>query len=87
MASPGYLGESSQVRGDPYFTEIISQKMRVPARLRVGHDGLTEVEKSEDMLPVYSMHVPERLALTGELQTDVSGKCDAFDPLNYTPII
>ncbi|XP_066501493.1 mitochondrial fission factor-like isoform X1 [Hoplias malabaricus] len=65
MATPGFMGEGSQVRGgDPYFTEIISKKMRVPERLRVGHGSLAEEQRPEDLLPVYSMHVPDRLALT-----------------------
>ncbi|KAI4897559.1 hypothetical protein NFI96_020842 [Prochilodus magdalenae] len=65
MATPVYMGEGSQVRrGDPYFTEIISQRMQVPNRLRVGHGGLAEEKEPEDLLPVYSMHVPDRLALT-----------------------
>ncbi|KAL6470314.1 hypothetical protein MHYP_G00214330 [Metynnis hypsauchen] len=65
MAAPVYLGEGSQVRGgDPYFTEVISKRMRVPDRLRVGHGNLTEEQRPEDLLPVYSMHVPDRLALT-----------------------
>ncbi|XP_036443783.1 mitochondrial fission factor-like isoform X4 [Colossoma macropomum] len=65
MAAPVYLGEGSQVRGgDPYYTEIISKRMRVPDRLRVGHGSLAEEQRPEDLLPVYSMHVPDRLALT-----------------------
>ncbi|XP_017559828.1 mitochondrial fission factor-like isoform X1 [Pygocentrus nattereri] len=65
MAAPVYLGEGSQVRGgDPYFTEIISKRMRVPDRLSVGHGILAEEQRPEDLLPVYSMHVPDRLALT-----------------------
>ncbi|XP_072518671.1 mitochondrial fission factor homolog B-like isoform X2 [Salminus brasiliensis] len=65
MAAPGFLAEGSQVRGgDPYYTEVISQRMRVPERLRVGHGGLAEETRPEDLLAVYSMHVPDRLALT-----------------------
>ncbi|XP_049322685.1 mitochondrial fission factor-like isoform X5 [Astyanax mexicanus] len=65
MAAPVYLAEGVQVRGgDPYYTEVISKRMRVPERLRVGQGGPAEETRPENLHAVYSMHVPDRLALT-----------------------
>lgn len=71
MASSGFRGDVSQVRGgrDPVFSEAINQKMRVPDRLRVG-PGMGqrwEEERQEcaDCPASYSMHIPDRLSLTG----------------------
>ncbi|XP_026873605.2 mitochondrial fission factor homolog A isoform X2 [Electrophorus electricus] len=67
MAALVYLGERSQMYGrDSNFTEVINQRMRVPERLRVGHGILPDElnQTSEDPPTVYSMHVPDRLALT-----------------------
>lgn len=71
MASSGFRGDVSQVhRGrDPIFSEAINQKMRVPDRLRVG-PGMGqrwEEERQEcaDCPASYSMHIPDRLSLTG----------------------
>ncbi|XP_076836060.1 mitochondrial fission factor-like isoform X3 [Brachyhypopomus gauderio] len=67
MTALVHLDEASQMRGgDPTFTEVISQRMRVPERLRVGPGVLPDQlnQTSEDLRPVYSMHVPDRLALT-----------------------
>uniref|UniRef100_A0A4W5NWQ4 Mitochondrial fission factor n=1 Tax=Hucho hucho TaxID=62062 RepID=A0A4W5NWQ4_9TELE len=70
MASSGFRGDVSQVRGgrDPIFSEAINQKMRVPDRLRVG-PGMGqrwEEERQEcaDCPASYSMHIPDRLSLT-----------------------
>uniref|UniRef100_A0AAY4EA49 Mitochondrial fission factor n=1 Tax=Denticeps clupeoides TaxID=299321 RepID=A0AAY4EA49_9TELE len=68
MAAPVYLGEGVAAHGrDPSFTEAISQRMRVPNRLRVGVGLQIEEDRHrpEDLPPAYSMHIPERLALTG----------------------
>ncbi|XP_028838695.1 mitochondrial fission factor homolog B-like isoform X2 [Denticeps clupeoides] len=67
MAAPVYLGEGVAAHGrDPSFTEAISQRMRVPNRLRVGVGLQIEEDRHrpEDLPPAYSMHIPERLALT-----------------------
>lgn len=69
MASTGYFGDGPPMRErDPYFTEVISQSMRVPERLRVGpapnaHEPADQ--RPEDLPAAYSMHIPDRLALTG----------------------
>ncbi|XP_067231083.1 mitochondrial fission factor-like isoform X2 [Chanodichthys erythropterus] len=68
MASTGYFGDGPPMRErDPYFTEVISQSMRVPERLRVGpapnvHEPADQ--RPEDLPAAYSMHIPDRLALT-----------------------
>ncbi|KAI7795821.1 mitochondrial fission factor-like isoform X1 [Triplophysa rosa] len=68
MASPGYFGDGPPLRErDQYFTEVISQKMRVPERLRFGpavHKHESADLTSESLPAAYSMHIPDRLALT-----------------------
>ncbi|XP_038861316.1 mitochondrial fission factor-like isoform X2 [Salvelinus namaycush] len=70
MASSGFRGDVSQVRGgrDPVFSEAINQKMRVPDRLRVGPgmgQGWEEARQGRAERPAsYSMHIPDRLSLT-----------------------
>ncbi|XP_056586973.1 mitochondrial fission factor-like isoform X4 [Triplophysa dalaica] len=68
MASPGYFGDGPALRErDPYFTGVISQKMRVPERLRFGpavHRHESADQTSESVSASYSMHIPDRLALT-----------------------
>ncbi|NP_001373210.1 transmembrane gamma-carboxyglutamic acid protein 3 isoform X5 [Danio rerio] len=69
MASPGYFGDGPPMReSDPYFTEVINKKMRVPERLRVGPTAQTaehvHPRPAEDLPAAYSMHIPDRLALT-----------------------
>ncbi|KAI5620206.1 mitochondrial fission factor-like [Silurus asotus] len=64
MAAPVYLVDGSPMR-DPLFTAVISERMRVPDRLRFTQ-GATEDQKAraEDVPPAFSMHIPDRLALT-----------------------
>ncbi|XP_062867090.1 mitochondrial fission factor-like isoform X3 [Trichomycterus rosablanca] len=63
MAAPVYLVEGSPAR-DPVFTAAISERMRVPERLGVAQGAVEDrMSRSEDLAPVYSMHVPDRLAL------------------------
>uniref|UniRef100_A0A672T3E1 Mitochondrial fission factor n=1 Tax=Sinocyclocheilus grahami TaxID=75366 RepID=A0A672T3E1_SINGR len=69
MASPGYyFGDGPPMRErDSCFTEDISQRMRVPDRLRVGparHAHAPADQRSEELPAAYSMHIPDRLALT-----------------------
>ncbi|XP_052443869.1 mitochondrial fission factor isoform X3 [Carassius gibelio] len=68
MASSGYFGDGPPMRErDPYFTEAISQRMRVPERLRVGpvpHAHAPADQRHEELPAAYSMHIPDRLALT-----------------------
>ncbi|XP_030649061.1 mitochondrial fission factor-like [Chanos chanos] len=67
MASPIFLPDGPPMPGrDPNFTEAISQRMRVPDRLRVGPGPLSNEEREmpEEPPPAYSMHIPDRLALT-----------------------
>ncbi|XP_058615017.1 mitochondrial fission factor-like isoform X2 [Onychostoma macrolepis] len=70
MASPGYFGDGPPMREhDPYFTEVMSQRMRVPERLRVGpsphaHEHEPADQRHEELPAAYSMHIPDRLALT-----------------------
>ncbi|XP_073673353.1 transmembrane gamma-carboxyglutamic acid protein 3 isoform X2 [Garra rufa] len=68
MAAPGYFGDGPPMRErDRYFTEIISQRMRVPERLRVGPTTHTHEPanlRPEELPAAYSMHIPDRLALT-----------------------
>lgn len=71
MTSSAFMGDVSRARGrDPVFTEAINKKMRVPERLRVGPEqrGMEEEEagrqRTEEPPPAYSMHIPDRLALT-----------------------
>lgn len=65
MAAPLYLVDGSPAR-DAVFTAAISERMRVPERLRVAQDAVEDrMSRSEDLAPVYSMHVPDRLALIG----------------------
>lgn len=69
MASPGYFGDGPPMREhDLFFTEVISQRMRVPERLRVGptpHAHAPADQRPEELRAAYSMHIPDRLALTG----------------------
>lgn len=62
MASTGYFGDGPPMR-ERDFTEAISQRMRVPERLRVGPVG--HAHEPEDLSAAYSMHIPDRIALTG----------------------
>ncbi|XP_051537262.1 mitochondrial fission factor-like isoform X2 [Myxocyprinus asiaticus] len=68
MASPGYFGGGQPMRErDPYFAEVISQSMRVPERLRFGpapHTHEPGDKRPEGLPAAYSMHIPDRLALT-----------------------
>ncbi|XP_042567056.1 mitochondrial fission factor-like isoform X5 [Cyprinus carpio] len=68
MASPGYFGDGPPMREhDLFFTEVISQRMRVPERLRVGptpHAHAPADQRPEELRAAYSMHIPDRLALT-----------------------
>ncbi|XP_073668616.1 mitochondrial fission factor isoform X3 [Paramisgurnus dabryanus] len=68
MASPGYFGDGPHMsERDPYFTEVINQKMRVPDRLRFGigpHTHEPGNQRPEGPPAAYSMHIPDRLALT-----------------------
>ncbi|KAK7143858.1 hypothetical protein R3I93_014886 [Phoxinus phoxinus] len=61
MASQGYFGDGPPMR-ERDFTEAISQRMRVPERLRVGPGR--HAHEPEDLSAAYSMHIPDRLALT-----------------------
>ncbi|CAB1352455.1 unnamed protein product, partial [Coregonus sp. 'balchen'] len=70
MASSGFRGDVSQVRGgrDSIFSEAINQKMRVPDRLRVG-PGMGQRWEEErqgcaECPASYIMHIPDRLSLT-----------------------
>ena len=73
MTSTAFMGDMpAGVRGrDEVFTEAINQKMRVPDRLRVGPEQRGGAEedrgrqRAEEPPPAYSMHIPDRLALTG----------------------
>lgn len=66
MTAPVYLVDGSPLR-DPLFTAVISERMRVPDRLRVAQTAVEDLKAStEDLSPAFSMHVPDRLALTGE---------------------
>ncbi len=71
MASPGYFGDGPSMRErDSYFNEGISRRMRVPERLRVGpspHAQEPADQRHEELPAAYSMHIPDRLALTGRL--------------------
>lgn len=62
MASTGYFGDGPPMR-ERDFTEAISQRMRVPERLRFG--PARHAHEPEDLSAAYSMHIPDRLALTG----------------------
>ncbi|XP_067084856.1 mitochondrial fission factor-like isoform X5 [Osmerus mordax] len=72
MTSTAFMGDMpAGVQGrDPVFTEAINQKMRVPDRLRVGPEQRGGAEedrgrqRTEEPPPAYSMHIPDRLALT-----------------------
>ncbi|XP_058271391.1 mitochondrial fission factor-like isoform X3 [Hemibagrus wyckioides] len=64
MTAPVYLVDGSPLR-DPLFTAVISERMRVPDRLRVAQTAVEDLKASaEDLPPAFSMHVPDRLALT-----------------------
>lgn len=62
MASTGYFGDGPPMR-ERDFTEAISKRMRVPERLRFGPAG--HAHEPEDLSAAYSMHIPDRIALTG----------------------
>ncbi|XP_016405619.1 mitochondrial fission factor homolog B-like [Sinocyclocheilus rhinocerous] len=86
MASPGYFGDGPPMRErDPYFTEVISQRMQVPERLRVGpapHAQEPAEQRHEELPAAYSMHIPDRLALTGRLHI---GHSSDYLLNRYTP--
>ncbi|XP_060792439.1 mitochondrial fission factor-like isoform X2 [Neoarius graeffei] len=64
MTAPVYLVDGSPIR-DPLFTAVISERMRVPERLRVTPAAAEDLKaRAEDLPPAFSMHVPDRLALT-----------------------
>jgi len=63
MESPGYFGDGPAAMRERDFTEAISLRMRVPERLRVG--PARHAHEPEDLSAAYSMHIPDRLALTG----------------------
>lgn len=66
MTAPVYLVDGSPLR-DPLFTAVISERMRVPDRLQVTQAAVEDLKaRTEDVPPAFSMHVPDRLALTGE---------------------
>ncbi|XP_016353589.1 mitochondrial fission factor homolog B-like isoform X1 [Sinocyclocheilus anshuiensis] len=68
MACPRYFGDGPPLRErDSCFSEDISQRMRVPDRLRVGparHAHAPADQRSEELPAAYSMHIPDRLSLT-----------------------
>ncbi|XP_055035987.2 mitochondrial fission factor isoform X4 [Misgurnus anguillicaudatus] len=68
MASPTYFGHGPPMpERDQYYTEVINQRMRVPNRLRVGpgtHTHEPADQRPEGPPAAYSMHIPDRLALT-----------------------
>ncbi|XP_076130934.1 mitochondrial fission factor homolog A-like isoform X3 [Alosa pseudoharengus] len=50
------------------YSEGINQRMRVPERIRVAPGTLAEEEqKPEDVHPAYTMHIPDKLALTADV--------------------
>ncbi|XP_048083231.1 mitochondrial fission factor-like isoform X2 [Alosa alosa] len=54
------------------YSEGINQRMRVPERIRVAPGTLAEEEqKPEDVHPAYTMHIPDKLALTAVCLADV----------------
>ncbi|XP_053096003.1 mitochondrial fission factor-like isoform X4 [Pangasianodon hypophthalmus] len=64
MTAPVYFVDGSPLR-DPLFTAVISERMRVPERLRVSQAAVEDLKvRAEDLPPAFSMHVPDRLALT-----------------------
>lgn len=66
MTAPVYFVDGSPLR-DPLFTAVISERMRVPERLRVPQAAAEDLKaRAEDLPAAFSMHVPDRLALTGE---------------------
>lgn len=66
MTAPVYFVDGSPLR-DPLFTAVISERMRVPDRLRVTQAAVEDpTAGAEDLPPAFSMHVPDRLALTGQ---------------------
>ncbi|KAG1970070.1 mitochondrial fission factor [Pimephales promelas] len=62
MDLPGYFGDGPAAMRERDFTEAISLRMRVPERLRVG--PARHAHEPEDLSAAYSMHIPDRLALT-----------------------
>ncbi|KAL2094410.1 hypothetical protein ACEWY4_009129 [Coilia grayii] len=55
------------------YSETINQRMRVPDRIRVAPGPLVEEEqRAEEDHPAYTMHIPDKLALTGEYVPDLS---------------
>ncbi|MCJ8740567.1 hypothetical protein PDJAM_G00060450 [Pangasius djambal] len=64
MTAPVYFVDGSPLR-DPLFTAVISERMRVPERLRVSQAAVEDLKvRAEGLPPAFSMHVPDRLALT-----------------------
>ncbi|KAM9451631.1 mitochondrial fission factor homolog B-like isoform 2-T2 [Clarias gariepinus] len=64
MTAPMYLVDGSPLR-DPIFTAVISERMRVPERLQVTQSAVEDLKaRAEDLPAAFSMHVPDRLALT-----------------------
>ncbi|XP_047017768.1 mitochondrial fission factor-like isoform X3 [Ictalurus punctatus] len=64
MTAPVYFVDGSPLR-DPLFTAVISERMRVPERLRVPQAAAEDLKaRAEDLPAAFSMHVPDRLALT-----------------------
>ncbi|XP_053504048.1 mitochondrial fission factor-like isoform X1 [Ictalurus furcatus] len=64
MTAPVYFVDGSPLR-DPLFTAVISERMRVPERLRVTQAAAEDLKaRAEDLPAAFSMHVPDRLALT-----------------------
>ncbi|XP_060746204.1 mitochondrial fission factor-like isoform X3 [Tachysurus vachellii] len=64
MTAPVYIVDGSPLR-DPHFTAAISERMRVPERLRVAQEALEDLKaRAEELPPAFSMHVPDRLSLT-----------------------
>lgn len=86
MASSGYFGDGPPMcERDPYFTEVISQRMRVPERLRVGpspHEHEPADQRHEELPAAYSMHIPDRLAFTGRLHVGHSSD-SLFSVMSY----
>ncbi|KAK7866020.1 hypothetical protein R5R35_008535 [Gryllus longicercus] len=68
--SPQRFGEGMDHYYDPNFTADISQKMRVPKRIKVGGSGDDDVT-APTVGPVpdkFEMHVPDRILVAGQEQ-------------------
>lgn len=69
-ASPQRFGDGMDHYYDPNFTADISQKMRVPKRIKVGGGGDDDVT-APSVGPVpdkFDMHVPDRILVVGQEQ-------------------